>query len=177
MPAAQRALLLFGEAFEPVIPLPSRTRPVLVHAVKDAKDGQAAGSDLATEVDGMAGVVLGSIGLLVRPPDIAHKSPTSQRMSTKQEGQAGTDVATIPPIVPRVTTYAEVTARTEGPAELFIAQLRKPGPPGKAPTVTKYKAMYRMFGVSTHRRMAKPMIARIEKEASQMPLWCDLSLP
>ncbi len=65
--AAQLVLFLLGEALEPVIPLAGRTRLILVHAVEYAKDSQDAGSNLATEIDSMAGVVLWGVGLFVRP--------------------------------------------------------------------------------------------------------------
>jgi hypothetical protein len=50
-----------------VIALPGGTSPVLVGAVQDAKDGQAHGGNLPSQVDGVAGEVLGGIGTSVGP--------------------------------------------------------------------------------------------------------------
>ncbi len=67
MSAAQFILFFLGEAIEPVIALAGRTSLILVHTIENAKDSQGAGSNLATEVDSMAGVVFWGVGLFVRP--------------------------------------------------------------------------------------------------------------
>ncbi len=67
MSAAQLVQFLLRKTLKPVIPLAGRTRLILVHAIEDSKDSQGASSNLATEVDSMASVVLWGIGLFVRP--------------------------------------------------------------------------------------------------------------
>jgi len=74
-------------------------------------------------------------------------------------------VATIPPAVPRVTTYAVEIERMAGPPELFAAHARKPGPPGKAPMVIRKIPPYLTLGSVAHRIIAKPAIAGIVKTA------------
>lgn len=61
-------LLLLCQAFKAVVTLASSSRFVLIHAVKDSKTGEEDGGDLAAQVDGVPGVVLGGIGLFVCPP-------------------------------------------------------------------------------------------------------------
>jgi hypothetical protein len=84
-------------------------------------------------------------------------------------------VAKTPPAVPRVTMYALETARTAGPAALFIPQERNPGPPGKAPSVMKKIPMYRTFGSVAQRIIAKPVIARVVNPARYIPRLLVLS--
>ena len=67
MPAPQLLLLLGGEALEAVVALAGGAGLVLVHAVQDAKDGEADDGDLAAQVDAVTRVVLGGIGRLVGP--------------------------------------------------------------------------------------------------------------
>lgn len=75
----------------------------------------------------------------------------------------------MPPAVPNVTTYAVDTERTAGPAALFAAHARKPGPPGKAPMVMRKMPPYRTFGSVAQRMMEKPAIAGRVKRASHKP--------
>ena len=78
-------------------------------------------------------------------------------------------VATIPPAVPRVTTYAVEIERIAGPPALFAAHARKPGPPGKAPMVSRNMPPYLTLGSVAHRITAKPAIVGTAKMAMYMP--------
>jgi hypothetical protein len=84
-------------------------------------------------------------------------------------------VAKTPPAVPSVTMYALDTARTAGPAALFIPQDRKPGPPGNAPSVIKKTPPYRRLGSVPHRSIANPVMARSVNAAKNIPRRCVLS--
>ena len=93
-------LLLLAEALQPVISLPRRARPVLMRAIQDAEDAEQDDGNLAREVDGVAGIVLGAIRGDVGPSFAG----VSQLIPETQEGTVQAYVATIPPMVPRLTT-------------------------------------------------------------------------
>lgn len=69
--AAQGLLLGLGQALETVVALAGGAEPVLAHAVQNTEDGEADGDELADQVDGVAGEVLGSVGGDVCPPVIS----------------------------------------------------------------------------------------------------------
>jgi hypothetical protein len=99
-----------------------------------------------------------------------------EHKSHRREGIEKTyQVAKTPPAVPSVTMYALDTARTAGPAALFIPQDRKPGPPGNAPRVIKKTPPYRRLGSVPHRRIANPVIANNVNAARYIPRRCVLS--
>ena len=57
----ERLLLLLRQPLQTMVPLAGRPQTVLTHAVQDTKDGQADGSNLASEVDAVAGGVSGCV--------------------------------------------------------------------------------------------------------------------
>ncbi len=67
MPIPKIRLLRFRQALQPVIPLAARPQLVFPQAVQDAKHREEQHTDLAAEVDRVAGKVLASIGLDVGP--------------------------------------------------------------------------------------------------------------
>jgi hypothetical protein len=72
-----------GEALESVVALASGTQAVLARAVEDAKDGEEEGDNLAAEVDGVAGGVLGGVGVDVGP---AGSLSVSERKKKRKGG-------------------------------------------------------------------------------------------
>jgi hypothetical protein len=99
--AAQLLLLLLGQALEAMVPLAGGAHPVLVGAVEDAKDGQQDDGNLATQVDGVAREVPGLVGWYVGPSaGMWLAGWISERGMKEWEAY----VATMPPMVPRVTT-------------------------------------------------------------------------
>lgn len=67
MSVPQMLLFLLRQTLEPVIPLACRPGAVFPYAEENTEDGETNGGDLAAEVDGVAGVVLGRIGGDVGP--------------------------------------------------------------------------------------------------------------
>lgn len=57
MPVAKARLLLFGQPFQSVVPLPCRPEFVLIGAVEDAKTCQREGAQLRAKVDCVACVI------------------------------------------------------------------------------------------------------------------------
>jgi hypothetical protein len=127
-----QVLNLCLRAIEAMVALAEIALLVLPLAVYNTTYGQYQYADLTSKVDGVAIRILWRIIRYVSPLRVlaAVEVDLCSSFLTYQ-------VDKIPPAVPSVTTYAVDTDRTAGPAALFAAQARKPGPPGKAPMVMR----------------------------------------
>lgn len=54
-------LLLLGQPVQPVVSLPRRPSFILISTIENSEDTEEHHNNLANEIDGVAGVVLGSI--------------------------------------------------------------------------------------------------------------------
>lgn len=157
MPVTQVFDLSIGQSIEAMISLAEFSLPVFPFAVCNTRKCEHKNSDLSTKIDCVPRGVSWRIFHCICPTIVSF--PYCTRISSTHH------VARTPPAVPRVTMYALDTARTAGPAALFIPHERKPGPPGKAPSVMKNTPIYRMLGSVAHRRIAKPVMARLVNAA------------
>lgn len=116
MPVPKIRLLRLRQALEPVVPLAARTQLVFPQAVQDAEQREEQHADVAAEVDRVAGRVLGRVGPDVGPT-VEDRVSLARRERRSRGLDCGSYVATMPPIVPRVTTQLLDTARTAEPPE------------------------------------------------------------
>lgn len=115
VPIPEIRLLLLRQPFQPVVPLSCRSQPVLPHTVQDAEDRQGQRTQLPTKVDRVARGVFGCVGRGVGPAVRGQVSRDEPRKWAIRGRIAY--VATIPPMVPKVTTQLLDTARTADPPE------------------------------------------------------------